>query len=179
VHLNRISDADRESDEELWKEYTAAHPRILAALLDDISGVLRELPEVRKRRGWPRMADYAQILAALDMHLQKQGRRGGHLAAYVEAVEAASRESAEDDPFTGAVIAFMANRTVWQGRATDLLEAMEPRPEHRPQWWPRSGQAVGAQLDKNVEPLRYAGIGVARLPRTMHSRPWRLWEIEP
>jgi hypothetical protein len=95
------------------------------------------------------------------------------------AVEGAVREAAEDDPFTEAVIAFMANRTVWEGRATDLLDAMEPRPEQRPKWWPRSGQAVGAQLDKKVQPLRYAGIGVVRLPRTTHSRPWRLWKIEP
>jgi hypothetical protein len=68
VPLDRVPDSDRRGEAALWSAYRAAHPEILGAVLDDVVRVLRHLEEVkREARPRPRMADYADILRALDL----------------------------------------------------------------------------------------------------------------
>lgn len=162
VRFGRIQDAARRSERELWREFADAHGRILGAVLDDLSGVLREWPAVAgEARPWPRMADFAQLVAALDRAL---GLPDAHLWAYAAAVDGMLRERAEDDPFTAAVLAVVEAESPWSGTAEELraelrLRASEVSDES---WWPKTARAVVALLDKASEALRHAGVDAYR-----------------
>ena len=58
VTLAPISEAKRRPEAELWQEFEEVRPRILAALLDAVSGALSTVGSVRLE-GMPRMADFA------------------------------------------------------------------------------------------------------------------------
>src|SRR3712207_4253122 len=70
VPLDRVPDSERRGEAQLWSAYKAAHPEILGALLSDVVLVLRHLEAIkRETHSRPRMADYADILRALDRGL--------------------------------------------------------------------------------------------------------------
>jgi hypothetical protein len=68
IELDRISEDDRAADQAITAAWRAAHPVVLAGLLDLAVEVQRVLPTVRSGR-LPRMADFAQILLAVDQVL--------------------------------------------------------------------------------------------------------------
>jgi hypothetical protein len=56
--LKTIDEDNRKTEEEFWKDFELAYPRILGALLDGVACGLRELPNTRLSNK-PRMADFA------------------------------------------------------------------------------------------------------------------------
>src|SRR5690242_18000600 len=58
VTLPHIPENQRRSEDELWREFEAARPRILGALLDAVVAGLRAVRHVRLGQ-LPRMADFA------------------------------------------------------------------------------------------------------------------------
>ena len=67
IELQPITEDQRRSDQELATAYQEAHPRILGGLLTLLCDVLAALPMARQNlTKRPRMADYAEILAALE-----------------------------------------------------------------------------------------------------------------
>ncbi|MCA9300390.1 MAG: hypothetical protein KDA28_15070, partial [Phycisphaerales bacterium] len=63
--LEPIAPDQRRTEEELLKDYEAARPLLLGALLDLVALVLQELPRT-KSESLPRMADFAALLQAMD-----------------------------------------------------------------------------------------------------------------
>ena len=63
-----IEEDQRREEDELWRAFEAAHPVLLGALLDVISGALNDLPGVRLERK-PRMADFARFVTAAEPSL--------------------------------------------------------------------------------------------------------------
>lgn len=163
VEFERIDEDGRNVERGLKNAYQAALPALLGAILDDVVRVLSCLPEVAgEQHPWPRMADYGQVLLALDRALGLPDD-AGHLAAYVASVNGTLAERAADDPFTSAVLSFVQERGgQWSGSAEGLLQALNvlTRSEDLPEWWPRTPRAIRTQLTKATEPLRHAGVAV-------------------
>ena len=162
LEFDRMPDADRRTESELWEAFHRLHPRLLGALLDDVAGTLRALQSVRAQPPprLPRMADYALVLAALDLH-----RGPGHLDAYVSAVTDVLASRAVEDPFTAGLIAVAssAEDKTWKGTAEALYKRLEPfRPDDPRAPWPRSSRSLGHAVTNASETLRAAGLEVVR-----------------
>jgi len=169
IGLERITDTDRRLDADLAARWAQAHPRVLAALLDLAVRVLAALPNVRVER-LPRMADYARVLAAVDLVLGTDGT--GRYAA--------ARDDLAADAVTGdPVLAALADaiRSPWTGTASDLLGALAV-PDPRPRDWPKDARALTGVLTRRAPSLRRLGWTVADLGRGGKDKLKR-WRVVP
>jgi hypothetical protein len=121
VRLERISEAARRTDAEVRRRFSAAHPRILASLLDMVVMGLRRLDEVRKQRHkLPRMADFAQwgfaVAPAIGWGAEDFWR--AYSANRNEAFEAVI----EDDPVAPHILRLLERQKerAWQGTTEQL-----------------------------------------------------------
>ncbi|MGC4792544.1 hypothetical protein ACLQ3H_00350 [Micromonospora saelicesensis] len=163
VEFERVAETDRRPERGLWEDFRRLHARILGALLDDVAGVLRHLGDVRATpRPLPRMADYAQILFALDVHADLDDLEG-FAAAYVASVQGVLADRAKEDPLTAALIA-QARRHggTWRGAPAALLAAIDrDRPDDSRAPWPTSPASLGSAIRRGQETLRAAGLIVS------------------
>lgn len=151
VELDPIAPTQRRQDAELAFERASAQPRLLGALLDLTVRVLGALPKVERGEGWPRMADFARVLAAVDAVLGTKA-----LARYETQARGLAVDVIESDPVAEALL-----RTVLPGgelkvTATELLKAMSP--ELPPRGWPDSGQKLSGRLRRLVPAMAQLGV---------------------
>ncbi len=154
VDFDRVPDTERRSEAELWTAYHASKPALLGAVLDDVVTSLRNRSRlVAEGRSWPRMADYAQVVAGVDERLY---------AAYVGAVDEVLADSALDDPFTAAVLALVAKRGGrTKAKPADFvspLAASYTGGDTHVSWCPSDGRAFSRALKVAAEALRRAGV---------------------
>lgn len=162
VELERIPPERRMLDSEIAEDFAAAYPGILGGLLDLVSGTMRHLPDA-VLDSYPRMADHARILRALDI-----ATGGLYLPAYERAAGRAMLEAAEGSPVAEAVIELMAGRdTAWSGTASDLLHAITPHDP--PRRWPTTPHHLSGML-KRLAPVLRAHELVVDFERDMHGR---------
>lgn len=154
VDLAPIGDERRRDDAEIEAAFRAAHPAILAGLLDLTADVLRRLPDVTLTRR-PRMADYGRVLAAVDGSLGTAG-----LARYMAQRGDLQREAAEGDRIGAAVLEWLTRAPGgWEGTAAELLVALTP--DRPPKDWPTTPRALSGALRRVAQPLAAAGVAVA------------------
>lgn len=151
VELMRIGGDRRVPESQLSEQFTSAQPRILGALLTLLSQVIAELPRIRLD-SLPRMADFAEVLAAIDIVL---GVRG--LDRYLEQVDRRAAESAGGDPVARALR--MELDGTFTGTASQLLAFTEI---YRPdgvagQGWPVRAQGMSDYLRRHAPAWRAAG----------------------
>jgi hypothetical protein len=115
--LPHVHETARRPEEEIWRQFELAQPRILGALLDAASYGLHMLPEVRLNR-LPRMADFALGATACETALWPAGT---FLRAYEGNRRAAIETVIEADPVVARVRDIMTAQAKWAGNASDLL----------------------------------------------------------
>jgi hypothetical protein len=152
--LARIPDDARQPEAELCAAFERHHAQWLGALCDLVAQVLAALPTVRLRT-YPRMADYARVLAAVDQVAGTQA-----LSAYLAQRGELAREVVEADVVAAAVQAFLEDRggEDWTGTASKLYAALTP--ERPPRGWPADAARLSGRLRRAAEPLRRIGITV-------------------
>src|SRR5262249_29341445 len=121
--LAPIGEAQRRPENELWREFEIARPRILGALLDAAVHGLRAMGRVDLER-LPRMAALAVGAVACETALWPDGT---FARAYAANRRAAIESIIEADPIATDVRALMAGRTMWSGSASDLLRLCAER----------------------------------------------------
>lgn len=161
VELERIAPEARRLDSQITRDFTSAYPRILGGLLDLVSATMRELPHTTLD-SFPRMADHALILAALD-----EATEDVHLACYEQAAGRAMAEAADGDSVAEAVLMFMQNRATWTGTASALMESITPRDV--PKRWPPTAHHLSGQMKRLGPVLRARGVEVEHI-RTHEGR---------
>jgi len=172
IDLERIRPDCRRTDQELAAEFDRAHPAILAGLLELTAQVLAALPQVRGNLpGLPRMADFAEVLAALDVV-----RGTDSLGDYLRGAERVSRDVLDNDPVGAAVGALLALRSSWRGSYALLLDELT---RLRPvsaigRAWPATSNQLAARLRSMAPALRANGIGV-EVKRSNGDRSVWLW----
>jgi hypothetical protein len=112
--LPYIPETERRPESAIWREFEAARPQILGALLEAASLGLRVLPTVRLKR-LSRMADFALWAAACETALWPPGT---FLRAYSENRRTAIEEVIEADSVATKVREMMAKRPTWTGSAS-------------------------------------------------------------
>ncbi len=160
VVLNPIPPEERRQEQDFWREFEEARPRILGALLDAVSCALRKRDEVELVTS-PRMADFAAWVTAAEEAL------GWEPGEFIEAYEGNRREASEalleNDLVAAAVSRLLATRQDgrWSGTAESLLETLSYQASDevkRSKAWPKAPNLLSRHLNRIAPALREAGI---------------------
>jgi hypothetical protein len=158
--LTPIGEAQRRSENELWREFEIARPRILGALLDAVVHGLRAQGHLHLDR-LPRMADFALGAAACEPALWPAGT---FARAYAANRRTAIEGMIDADPVAACVREIMAERSSWTGSAADLLRASVGRGSDGSSTdrtgWPNNPRALAGRLRRVQTPLRAVGIEI-------------------
>jgi hypothetical protein len=159
--LAPIPDASRRSEQELWRDFESAQPRILGVLLDAVAQGLRRLPEVHLG-SLPRMADFGLWGTACETAIWPPGT---FARAYAANRSAVVDRIIEADPVASCVREIMAERGLWIGTAAELLRTGARRSSDRlsPEraGWPKNPRALASRLRRAQTFLRLLGIDIA------------------
>ncbi len=172
VDLEPISETKRRTEKALDREYRSAHPKMLGALFDLLVKVLSNFDTVEVNQS-PRMADFAQILAAVDASIGSSS-----LALYVDQGKRLAGDVVEADAIGSAVVEWMTRRQMsWSGTAGHLME--EIKPENPDRTWPRNVKAFGSRLRRLIPALAHQGIFITPPKADSHKRVFEVQTTAP
>lgn len=157
VELDPIPPDKRCSESALNEQYKNEKAKLFGGLLNVAAQALRELPSVDLKE-LPRMADFAQLLAALD---GLDGSDGSALKTYVAQSTQIADEVVTGDPVGVEVLDLLAKHNGhWEGTATELRDAISP--ERLPKGWPKTGRGMSGQLKRLTPALLQLGVSVEK-----------------
>lgn len=166
--LGVIPDTERRSERELNAAWDEAYPSMVGGLLDLVVMTLSALPSVRVVRK-PRMADFAEVLAALDL---ATGSRA--LEHYTQAQDSIAEEIVDTDKFLGAITSRITARWVGTGKELHMLL---PRPADD-KYWPGE-RGVSGKLRRSAPDLRKSGWTVEEIRSDPASKRPKTWVLVP
>lgn len=169
IDLDVIPDRARQLDATLEAHWQTVQPGVLGALLDLAASVASVLPSVRLDR-YPRMADFARVLAAVD---QVQGSTG--LNRYLGRARTLAADALTADPFVVAMHAKIGDQR-FDGTSAELLARVPVDDERRPpKGWPANARQLTSLLRRQGPVMRRAGWQITELPPG-HDNALR-WDI--
>jgi hypothetical protein len=159
--LNPIRDEQRRTEEELWRQFDVARPRMLGALLDAVAHGLRRLPQLHSQ-SLLRMADFALWAGACETAFVSTGTV---VRAYKANRHTAIEGIIDADPVALFVREIMADRSAWAGSASDLLRlhaaASEKTATARPApGWLKNPRVLANRLRRSQTLLRHVGVDI-------------------
>jgi len=116
--LERISDINRKEESKFWIDFEIEKPKILGALFDIASQVLK-IKEDIKLPTRPRMADYARVAAAAAVSLGYEVN--GFLQAFEKNIARQNKAAIDASPVAQTILEFMFTRNEWSGASSDLF----------------------------------------------------------
>lgn len=162
--LQVIPASRRLSERELNQAWETAYPIILGGLYDLIAQVLAARPDVHLTEK-PRMADFAEILAAMDA---ATGSRA--LARYLEDQENVAADIVDTAPVPVAIAKVVTGQ--WEGTAKQLYGQLEKPADDR--FWP-TARGMDGQLKRFAPDLRKAGWTVVQRQAPAGSNRAKTW----
>jgi hypothetical protein len=157
--LPTMKETKRRSEDDFWREFETAAPRILGALLDGVSGALRDHGSI-KLQGSPRMMDFAKWAEAGCRALGAEA--GTFEIAYAANRSTANEEALDADPVAVAVVDFMNRKESFVGTATEMFSELERHapPVQRDRRWPKDPTRLSSHLRRLPPLLRPRGIEI-------------------
>jgi hypothetical protein len=165
VELERIPDAKRRTEEELWERFESERPKLLGALFGVLSEAIALKASLQLSRR-PRLADWGEYAAAV-YEVMGWGAET-FLEDWDEVVKVQNRATLDGSPVAQAVIRFMEARGSYQGTSTELHKALETVAEDigvsvtRDKAWPKSARWTWRRIQEVVPLLVAVGIEVSR-----------------
>lgn len=156
----------RRSERELNSAWNASYASMVGALLDLVVLTLQQLPVV-KLGNKPRMADFAEILAALD-----HATGSDTLSRYRRAQDSVAEDIVSTDQFLVAITETIKRR--WTGTGKALHELLRRPSDDR--YWPEP-RGMSGKLRRVAPDLRKAGWQIDEIkpdPTTKRSKTWVL-----
>ena len=172
VWLPAIPEDRRRREEEIESTFDIVRPRILGALLDAVSGAMRELANTRL--AFPRMADFAAWVVAAETALGWPA--GTFLAAFHRNLESANDLALESSAVARPLLELLEQNGEWNGPASDLLESLSKRVTDQTKQtkdWPKNGRSMAGRLKRLAPNLRKAGWEVD-YDRSSSQRTWTI-----
>ena len=160
VKLPSIPSNKRKEEKVFWEEFDKARPKILGALLDIVSSVLKSLPDTQLADP-PRMADFAKFVTAAEPALGWPD--GAFMDAYTRSRELGSEIVLESDSVAQAILSW--SPVSWCGTATELLVELEtqtPKNIVKSPYWPKSSSALSNRLSRLIPALREKWFDIER-----------------
>ena len=156
LYLPVIKDQDRRDERSFNHQFEAARPRLLGALLDAVSGAIRNLDSVDLENP-PRMADFARWVSSAEAQLGWD--RSTFIKAYCE-----NRQRSNELPLENPIAEAIGRMTLpWSSTATELLHHLESIVDDRTRnskAWPSAGRTLSNALRRLAPNLRRAGVSV-------------------
>jgi hypothetical protein len=165
VELERIPDAERKTEEELWERFGREHPRLLGALFGVLSEAMATKPSLRLSRR-PRLADWGEYAAAV-YEVMGWGAET-FLADWDEVVKVQNRATLDGSPVAQAVIGFVEDRGQYSGTSSDLHAKLKPVAAslgvdvERDKAWPKSARWLWRRIKEVLPLLVAAGVEAHR-----------------
>jgi hypothetical protein len=184
LKLPAIDKAKRLTEQGIWSDFAALHPCVLGALLDAVSCGLRNLPNTTLADA-PRMSDFCTWITACETALP--WKSGQFLTAYVQTMESANRDLADNDPVASALLDWV-DKVVRPGSAMvttakDLLIQLNELTRESPKdmrHWPPDAQSLAYRLLRLAPVLKAQGIELRKMRRTSKARSrWEIWRLGP
>jgi hypothetical protein len=171
VALPRINNGGRRAETAIAQEWKLQWPDILGGLLTLAAKVHQLLPSITVT-DLPRMADYANVLAAVDQICGTEG-----LARYREQAKRVTADTL-DHPFINALID--ANYSCELRTASMILAdfTTDDKNWRPPKGWPASARAVTSQLTRHAPALRAEGWEIRNDDGRNESKKVR-WTLRP
>ena len=157
--LPTMPDSQRQSEQAFWSDFGEAAPRLLGALLDGVSGALRDSSSVDLRRS-PRMIDFAKFAEAGCRALGI--RPGAFEEVYAQNRASSSADATDADPVALSILALMSSKTEFLGTSTKLLSTLTAHasPDERDRRWPKDATRLSSHLRRLPPLLRQRGIEI-------------------
>jgi hypothetical protein len=165
IELERISDGERRTEEELWERFEAEHPRLLGALFDTLSKAIAHKPSLELSRR-PRLADWGEYAASV-YEVMGWGAEQ-FLSDWDEVVKVQNQATLDGSPVAQAIIKFMEDKREYAGSSSDLHKKLEGVAESlgvsivRDKAWPKSARWLWRRIKEVLPLLVAAGIEAAR-----------------
>jgi len=173
IELERIT-TSRLPEEDILQEFQASLPQVLGAVLDLVVVALNQMPQVdAPAAGWPRMADFATVLAALD-----QAGGTDALATYIQVTRDTQADVAVGDPLADRVLDLFAETPGWRGTPSQLLSALNVDDNVECRKGYKSARELSSNLRRLVPALRTLGVEVT-LGKSGSQRWIRLDRVTP
>jgi hypothetical protein len=153
LYLPEIDRAKRVKIKSLRREFEMARPRIVGALLDVMSSVLRELPHVNLAT-MPRMADFAALGVAAEEQLGFE--RGAFMNAYDNSRDDTHSLVLDSSP-VGPAVRDLVAKGDWSGTAGELLYRLNDDSNERERnlsSWPKVPAALSNILRRLAPSFR-------------------------
>lgn len=167
IELPAIPDQQRRREADIWDHWNAIHPEVLGGLCDLAARVLATLTTV-ELPGLPRMADYAETVAAIDQLWGTQA-----LERYLGKRTRLASETTLDDPVAAAIVAYIDTHGSLEGTASDLRDQLRPNQPSERRHWPATAADMGRHLTHLKPGLRELGLKVDN-QRTARARRWTI-----
>lgn len=119
----------------------------------------------------PRMADFAEVLAALD---EATGSKS--LSHYKDVQEGVAEGIVDTDTFLSTLKSTITQR--WAGTGRDLHEVLPMPPGANPKFWPEV-RGMSPKLRRVAPDLRKAGWTVENIPADPESKRAQSWVLIP
>jgi hypothetical protein len=164
-----ISETDRRSETEFWRDFDAVRPQVLGALLDAIAAALANEHAMALER-LPRMADPTRWISAAEPALG--WKPGTFIRAYAANRHEGHVLALEVSPIS-APLAELTRKGPWQGTSGQLLAKLVEiagADVTNAREWPKNPRALTEALKRLAPSLRAMGIGWERLARTGGAR---------
>ncbi|MBF0528822.1 MAG: hypothetical protein HQK55_06045 [Deltaproteobacteria bacterium] len=169
--LPAIRPEKRQAEKELIEQFQKAHAEILGSLLSAVSVALKNQSSKCNDNFLPRMADYYQWIISAESALPWQP--GQFQSAYAANCQRIVEQSLEGDCVASAIRAFMADKSVWEGTAGELLEKLSDIVSDRvvhSKSWPTAANVLSGRLIRAATFLRTIGIETEVGKRTTGGR---------
>ncbi len=160
INLKRIADEKRMTDEDYWKNFIKAKPRILGAIFDVIVKAIRMFPDIKPPILF-RLADYTKWGFAIAQALGGLGDK--FIEQYKQNVQQQNREIIDMNPVATTIVKFMEKKEKWEGSASHLLKSLEKIAfiegiSIRNEFWVKSPAALTRRLNSIESNLLQIGI---------------------
>lgn len=173
VDLQSITPERRRTEKELDAAYRDCLPKILGAVFDLTAQVLAEIPNT-SNVNLPRMADFAQVLAAMDRVLGSDA-----LSQYASQGNRIASEVIEADPVGLAIQKMIEEQGEWIGTSGELLERIRPEnPKSIPDW-PKSARGLAGRIRRLIPALSTMDVAVVLPIPSDKARRYVIRRIAP
>lgn len=167
-NLEVIPPSQRYSERELNAAWDNAYASMVGGLLDLVVLALQKLPEVDLDYK-PRMADFAEVLAALDLATGSDS-----LSHYIDAQESVASDIVTTDRFLSTLAETITTR--WAGTGKELHGLLD-RPDDA-KYWPEP-RGMAGKLKRVAPDLRKVGWTVEHIPADPESKRAQSWVLVP
>ena len=165
VELERIPDAERRTEEELWEAFEREHPRLLGAAFDVLCKAIARKSSLRLSRRL-RLADWGEYAAAV-YEVMGWGPET-FLKDWDEVVRVQNQATLDGSPVAQAVIKFMEGREEYTATSSEMHSKLKVVAAQlgvdvdRDRAWPKSARWLWRRIKEVLPLLVAAGMEASR-----------------